>query len=101
MTHSPMARFHTMFECCLDSARCWNKMDYLGIVLLIYGAMFPSFHCPGPPGHVSALSVFHSKSICMGLLYGRAGRLTAENGGFRPGQFCSTATQRGSGATSA
>ena len=22
----------------------------------------------------------------MGLLYGRAGRLTAENGGFRPGQ---------------
>jgi hypothetical protein len=23
----------------------------------------------------------------MGLLYGRAGRLTAENGGFRPGQF--------------
>ena len=25
----------------------------------------------------------------MGLLYGRAGRLTAENGGFRPGQ-CAT-----------
>jgi hypothetical protein len=24
----------------------------------------------------------------MGLLYGRAGRLTAENGGSRPGQFC-------------
>ena len=23
----------------------------------------------------------------MGLLYGRAGRLTAENGGFRPGQY--------------
>ena len=23
----------------------------------------------------------------MGLLYGRAGRLTAQNGGFRPGQF--------------
>ena len=23
----------------------------------------------------------------MGLLYGRAGRLTAENGGFRPGQW--------------
>jgi hypothetical protein len=24
--------------------------------------------------------------FCMALLYGRAGRLTAENGGFRPGQ---------------
>ena len=25
----------------------------------------------------------------MGLLYGRAGRLTAKNGGFRPGQWLS------------
>ena len=38
------------------------------------------------PRRLSALSVSHSKSICMALLYGRAGRLTAENGGFRPGQ---------------
>jgi hypothetical protein len=26
----------------------------------------------------------------MGLLDGRAGRLTAQNGGFRPGQTCRT-----------
>ena len=25
--------------------------------------------------------------MCVALLYGRAGRLTAENGGFRPGQY--------------
>jgi hypothetical protein len=28
----------------------------------------------------------------MGLLYGRAGRVTAENGGFRPGQGCGWGT---------
>ena len=28
----------------------------------------------------------------MGLLYGRAGRSTAENGGFRPGQYDRKAT---------
>jgi hypothetical protein len=38
------------------------------------------------PGRLSALSVFHSYRFCMVLLYGRAGRLTAQNGGFRPGQ---------------
>ena len=27
----------------------------------------------------------------MALLYGRAGRLTAKNGGFRPGQWCDRA----------
>ena len=34
---------------------------------------------------LSGLSVFHSKSVCMALLYGRAGRLTDQTGGFRPG----------------
>ena len=28
--------------------------------------------------------------FCVGLLYGRTGRLTVENGGFRPGQCCTT-----------
>ena len=38
-------------------------------------------------GRLSALSsVSHSKSVLYGALYGRAGRLTAQNGGFRPGQ---------------
>ena len=46
---------------------------------------------PGPPGVVNALSVSHSRSLfyalfCMALLYARAGRLTSQNGGFRPGQ---------------
>jgi hypothetical protein len=33
------------------------------------------------------LAFSYENPICMGLLYGRAGRLTAENGGFGPGQF--------------
>jgi hypothetical protein len=38
-------------------------------------------------GRLSALIAFsYENPFCMGLLYGRAGRLTAENGGFRPGQ---------------
>jgi hypothetical protein len=33
---------------------------------------------------------YRCAQVCMGLLYGRAGRLTAKNGGFRPGQWWST-----------
>jgi hypothetical protein len=32
------------------------------------------------------LAFSYENPFCVGLLYGRAGRLTAENGGFRPGQ---------------
>jgi hypothetical protein len=47
----------------------------------------PFYHCPGRPGRLSALSVFHRKSILYGAFeYGRAGRLTVLFGGFRPGQ---------------
>ena len=45
---------------------------------------------PGPPGPVGDLSVSYLNRFCMALLYGRAGRLTAKNGGFRRGQ-CSAA----------
>ena len=38
------------------------------------------------PGRLSGLSVFNSASGLCGALYGRAWRLTAQNGGFRPGQ---------------
>jgi hypothetical protein len=44
--------------------------------------------CPRPPGAVKRPSRSSAFSIvnrcCMALLYGRAGRLTAKNGGFRP-----------------
>jgi hypothetical protein len=41
----------------------------------------------GPSGRLSALRIFHSKNrFCMVCLYARAGRLIAQNGGFRPGQ---------------
>jgi hypothetical protein len=40
---------------------------------------------PSRPGRLSALRVSHSKSSLYGVLYGRAGRLTAQNGGLRPG----------------
>jgi hypothetical protein len=40
------------------------------------------------PGRLGALSAFHNKlRLCTALLYGRAGRLTAHTGGFRPGQM--------------
>jgi predicted membrane channel-forming protein YqfA (hemolysin III family) len=38
------ASFHTMADCCQAAASCWNKCDYMGITILIYGSMFPSFH---------------------------------------------------------
>jgi ectoine hydroxylase-related dioxygenase (phytanoyl-CoA dioxygenase family) len=41
---------------------------------------------PGPPRAVTRPYLFHSKSILHGLLCGRAGHLTAKNGGFRPGR---------------
>ena len=40
--------------------------------------------CPGHPGASLAFSI--GNLFCMALLYGHALRLTAENGGFRPGQ---------------
>jgi hypothetical protein len=38
------------------------------------------------PGRLSGLSGFYSKSIFYGTLYGGAERLTAQNGGLRPGR---------------
>ena len=38
-------------------------------------------------GQLSTLSVFHSEPDLYGDLYVRGGRLTAQNGGFRPGQM--------------
>jgi hypothetical protein len=49
-------------------------------------------------GQLSTLRVSYENSFCMGLLYGRAGRLTAENGGFRPRQAANAALN-GVGAT--
>ena len=41
---------------------------------------------PGPPGRLSAISVFLCKSVLYSVLCGRARCLAAKNGGFRPGQ---------------
>ena len=44
-------------------------------------------YCPGPPRGVQAPSALSDVNrFSMVLLHGRAGRLTAKNGGFRPGQ---------------
>ena len=56
------------------------------------GKPFPKDSSPavraGPStGRLSGLSVSTVNRFCMALLYGRARRLTAENGGCRPGQF--------------
>ena len=50
------------------------------------------------PGRLSALSVLRRASVCMGLLCGRAGRLTAQHGGFRRGQARRGATAAGAQA---
>ena len=43
---------------------------------------------PSPPGRLSGLPAFPILNrFCMALLYGRARRLTAQNGCFRPGQI--------------
>jgi hypothetical protein len=45
--------------------------------------------CPGRPGRLSGLSVFlrlYVNRFSIAVLYERAGRLTAKNGDFRPGQ---------------
>jgi hypothetical protein len=42
--------------------------------------------CPGPPGRLSALSVFLCKSFFYGAFVWARRRLTAKIGGFRPGQ---------------
>ena len=45
-----------------------------------------NYHGPGPPGAVKRFAFSIVNWVCMALLYRRAGRLTAQNGGFRPGQ---------------
>jgi hypothetical protein len=44
---------------------------------------------PGSPGAFTPLAFSTVNIFAMAFLYGRAGRLTAENGGVRPGQTCS------------
>jgi hypothetical protein len=63
--------------------------------------------CPGPPlrGIEAALAFPTVKRLCVALLFGRAGRPPAKNGGFRPGQTSSSSRPRsasspGSTATS-
>jgi hypothetical protein len=52
-------------------------------------ATFESCYCLGPPGRLSALSVFLCKSVFYGAFVwalSGSGRLTVQNGDFRPGQ---------------
>jgi hypothetical protein len=57
-------------------------------VLREHAALRAEGHGPGPPGAVKRPHAAFSdiNRVSMALLYGRAGRLTAKNGGFRPGQ---------------
>ena len=60
----------------------------------------PIVLCPRPPGAVkrpSRSSAFsYENLVCTGLLCGRAGRLTAQNGGSRPGQLANPTGVRSS-----
>jgi hypothetical protein len=59
--------------------------------------------CPRPPGAVKrpsrSLAFSCENPFCIGLLYGRAGRLTAKNGGFPAGQWWWSARARWSTST--
>jgi hypothetical protein len=72
--------------------------DRSGWFVITFNAVAPiqkvpdSYSVRALPRRLSALSVPHSTFFCAALLYGRAGRLTAQNGGFRPGQFKNPAT---------
>jgi hypothetical protein len=50
-------------------------------------------------GRLSALAFPAVNRFCMALVYGRAERLIAKNGGFRPGQVCDEADASPSMAT--
>jgi hypothetical protein len=70
---------------------CWANRTPLSLAgLPAVRARVPGHeprHGPGPP---KAVKHPHRSPqlnrFCMAALYGRAGRLTAKNGGFRPGQ---------------
>ena len=73
-------------------------------------ALSPALHgrrCPLDParrqgrggGVLAPVAFSYGDPFCMGLLYGRAGRLTPQNGGFRPGQ-CSARPARPAGSPS-
>jgi hypothetical protein len=47
-------------------------------------------HCAGPARAFSTFAFSYVNLFCMAFLYGRAGCLTAKNGGFRPGQSLAT-----------
>jgi hypothetical protein len=57
----------------------------------IVGLLVPEDNCPRPPGAVKrpkrSLAFSYENPFCVGLLYGRAGRLNTKNAGFRPGQW--------------
>ena len=68
-----------------DSLQFPSRPDGGGRTPQSHGIMAIWLLCPGPSGRLSALGVFIVNRFCMGLLYGRTGRLTAPNGVFGPG----------------
>jgi hypothetical protein len=77
------------------NGRCTVAMAQAGIPVggdtADYGAGgSDGFGCPRPPGAVKrpkrSLAFSYENPFCVGLLYGRAGRLNTKNAGFRPGQ---------------
>jgi hypothetical protein len=65
--------------------------------VIFLGPSYTAFFWPtvrARPGRLSVLAVSTVNRFCVGLLYGRAGRLTAQNGGSRPGQLPVSAAEQ-------
>jgi hypothetical protein len=97
----------------LDAAGNWHEESYerqyrgtwwWGIMFLVFVMVGAFFFRPRPPGAVKrpwrSLVFSYENSFYMGLLRGRAGRLTAQNGGFRPGQSTSLSAWSSTPSTS-
>ena len=68
-----------------------DDLDGVGLGSDPYAEVYMNDNCPRPPGAVKrpwrSLAFSYGNAFFMGLLYGRAGHLTALFGGFRPGQL--------------
>jgi hypothetical protein len=91
---SPTSATTPAFVCCPGSAATF--MDFCDSDLNPSKQGARVLNCPRPPGAVKrpwrSSAFCCENTFCMGLLYGRAGCLTALFGGSRPGQTCRSGT---------
>jgi hypothetical protein len=87
---APLGNSAPLVHSAYGGASGYRRSGVLAPLVAVLGRAGPD-DCPRPPGAVKrpkrSLAFSYGNPFCMGLLYGRAGRLTALFGGFRPGQW--------------